>query len=163
MTSIYDFSMRTIDGDTLSMAMFRGKVLLIVNVASQCHFTPQYADLVKLYNQLQDEGFVILGFPCNQFARQEPGDELQIRLFCSLHYGVRFPLFSKVDVNGPGAHPLYRHLKHARRGFLGTEAIKWNFTKFLIDRDGQVVRRFAPRTRPERIAPEIETLLARAS
>jgi len=106
---------------------------------------------------------VILGFPCNQFARQEPGDELQIRLYCSLHYGVRFPMFSKIDVNGPGAHPLFRHLKQSRRGLLGSSRIWWNFTKFLVDRDGDVVRRFAPSTRPERIAPEVETLLAKAS
>jgi glutathione peroxidase len=161
MTSIYDFSMKAIDGEAVSMNNFRGKVLLIVNVASQCRFTPQYAELVDIYNRMQDAGFVILGFPCNQFARQEPGDELRIRLFCSLHYAVRFPLFAKIDVNGPDTHPLFRHLKQESRGFLRTRAIKWNFTKFLVDRDGTVVRRFAPRTTPARIAPEIETLLAR--
>lgn len=162
MTSIYDFSMRTIDGEQVSMAQFRDRVLLIVNVASQCHFTPQYAELVRLNNRLQDEGFVILGFPCNQFARQEPGNELQIKLFCAMHYSVRFPLFAKIDVNGPQAHPLFQYLKDRGRGLLGTRAIKWNFTKFLIDRQGAVVRRFAPRTRPEKIAPAVEMLLARA-
>ncbi len=161
MASIYDFSMRTIDGKQLSMAQFRGKVLLIVNVASKCHFTPQYAELVRLNNRLQDEGFAILGFPCNQFAGQEPGDELQIKLFCAMHYGVRFPMFSKIDVNGPQAHPLFEHLKDHGRGFLGTRAIKWNFTKFLVNRDGDVVRRFAPRAKPEAIAPSVEALLVR--
>ena len=161
MTSIYDFSMRTIDGELVSMAQYRGKVLLIVNVASQCFYTPQYADLVRLNNRLPDNRFMILGFPCNQFAKQEPGNELQIKLFCSMHYGVRFPLFSKIDVNGPDAHPLFEHLKENGRGFLVTRAIKWNFTKFLVDRDGGVVRRFAPRTKPERILPDVEMLLAR--
>jgi glutathione peroxidase len=162
MTSIYEFSMRTIDGELVSMAQYRGKVLLIVNVASQCRYTPQYAELVRLNNRLHDEGFMILGFPCNQFARQEPGDELQIKVFCSMHYGVRFPLFSKIDVNGPDAHPLFRHLKDKGRGFLFSKSIKWNFTKFLVDREGGVVRRFAPHIKPRHIIPDVEMLLARA-
>jgi glutathione peroxidase len=137
-------------------------VLLIVNVASQCGFTPQYEGLEALYRRLGDRGFVVLGFPCNQFGRQEPGDAAEIQRFCSVNYGVSFPLFAKVDVNGSNAHPLYRRLKANKRGLLGPAAIKWNFTKFLVARDGTVVRRFGPRDPPESLEPAILPLLSDA-
>lgn len=157
---LYDFSARTIAGAEASLDAYRNRVCLIVNVASECGFTPQYRGLEALYRRHRDRGFVVLGFPCNQFGHQEPGDEAAIREFCSLGYGVTFPLFAKTDVNGPDAHPLFRFLTSRRRGLLGTRSIKWNFTKFLVDRQGTPRRRFGPRRLPERIEPEIVKLLA---
>lgn len=159
MTSIYDFSAETIDGQPAPLADYRGKVILIVNTASQCGFTKQYAGLEALYRRFRDRGLVVLGFPCNQFGGQEPGDEAEIKTFCSLTYDVDFPLMRKIDVNGPKAHPLYAFLKHARKGVLGTEGIKWNFTKFLIGRDGEVVARYAPNVEPKALESAIERLL----
>ncbi len=156
---LYDFAVRTIDGERTSLDFCRSQVVLIVNVASQCGFTPQYQALEALYQKYVARGLLVLGFPCNQFGGQEPGSEAEIRTFCSINYGVAFPLFAKIDVNGPNAHPLYQWLKHEQKGLFGTESIKWNFTKFLIDRAGRVVARFAPRTAPEQIEPEIERLL----
>ncbi len=158
--SIYDFTANAIDGKDVPLSDFRGKVLLIVNVASKCGFTPQYAGLESLYEKYKDKGLVILGFPCNQFGGQEPGNESEIQNFCSLNYGVTFPMFAKIDVNGANAHPLYTYLKTAKPGILGTEAIKWNFTKFLIDRDGEPIRRYAPGDKPESIGPDVEKLVA---
>lgn len=161
--SVYDFSARSIDGHEVPLAQYSGKVLLIVNTASKCGFTPQYAGLEKLYQQYKDRGLVILGFPCNQFGAQEPGTEQDIAQFCELNYGVSFPMFAKVDVNGPDTHPLYKFLKEQKGGLLGgigLDAIKWNFTKFLVDRSGKVVGRFAPSTSPSDLAGEIEPLLA---
>jgi glutathione peroxidase len=158
--SLYDFEASTIDGRAQKLEAYRGKALLIVNVASKCGFTPQYAGLEALYRQHRDLGLVILGFPCNQFAGQEPGNEAEIKSFCSLKYDVTFPMFAKIDVNGPGSHPLYRHLKREARGLLGSEAVKWNFTKFLVDPTGKVVKRFAPMTAAERIGKEIVELLS---
>lgn len=146
MTNVYDFSAMGIDGREVSLAEFRGQVLLIVNVASRCGFTPQYTVLEQLYRVYHSQGFSVLGFPCDQFLHQEPGSEEEIKSFCSLNYQVTFPLFAKVRVNGPDTHPLYKHLKSAQRGWFGTRAIKWNFTKFLVDRQGRAVRRFSPRT-----------------
>jgi glutathione peroxidase len=160
MQSIYDFEVATIDGEKQSLDVYRGSVLLIVNVASRCGFTPQYTGLENLYRKYSERGFTILGFPCDQFRHQEPGNEDEIKTFCQRSYDVTFPLFAKVEVNGRGAHPLYRFLKSARRGFLGTKSIKWNFTKFLIDRDGNVVRRFAPTFRPEKIEKAVQQLIA---
>ena len=157
--SLYDFDLRTIDGRTVSMGDWRGKVLLIVNTASKCGFTPQYDGLEALQKRYADRGFAVLGFPCNQFGAQEPGTEADIDAFCRTSFGVDFPMFAKVDVNGSGTHPLYAALKKAAPGLLGSEAIKWNFTKFLIDRQGEVVERFAPATKPEAIASKIEGLL----
>jgi len=145
---IYDISARTIDGTEKSLADYAGQVLLIVNVASKCGFTPQYTGLEALYGKFRAQGFAVLGFPCDQFGHQEPGDEAAIREFCSLNYSVSFPLFAKIEVNGSGAHPLYRLLKSAQPGLLGTEAIKWNFTKFLVGRDGTVLKRYAPNDEP---------------
>jgi glutathione peroxidase len=159
MTSIYDFSARTIDGDEQSLSTWRGKTMLIVNVASKCGFTPQYTGLEALYEQFRDRGLVVLGFPCDQFGHQEPGDEAEIRNFCSLTYDVPFPMFAKIDVNGPNAHPLYRYLKKQAKGLLGSEAIKWNFTKFLVDEDGEVVKRYAPTDTPEAIGKELASRL----
>lgn len=159
MTGIYDFSARDIDGNERSLAEWQGKVLLVVNVASKCGFTPQYKGLEALQRQFHDRGFEVLGFPCDQFGHQEPGDEAEIRQFCSLTYDVTFPLFAKVDVNGEGAHPLFRWLKSSKKGFLGTEGIKWNFTKFLVDRHGEVVERYAPTDTPEKIGKELERYL----
>lgn len=159
MTTIYDFSATAIDGSEVPLERYRGRVLLIVNTASACGFTPQYEGLEALYEQLADKGLVVLGFPCNQFGAQEPGAEAEIESFCRLTYDVKFPMFAKIDVNGPDAHPLYAWLKGEARGILGTEGIKWNFTKFLIDRDGRVFSRYAPTTRPEAIRGEIEELL----
>ncbi len=156
---IYDHHAAALDGRDVSLADFRGKVLLIVNTASKCGFTPQYAGLEELHRRYGDRGLVVLGFPCNQFGDQEPGDATEIRDFCSLTYDVTFPIFAKVDVNGPAAHPLYAYLKHSRRGLFGTEAVKWNFTKFLVDRQGRVVRRFGPTTKPEAMASAVEKLL----
>jgi len=160
MTTAYDFTARTIDGEEQALTAYRGKTLLIVNVASKCGFTPQYKGLEALYRQYHDRGLVVLGFPCDQFGHQEPGDEAEIRDFCSLTYDVTFPMFAKIEVNGPGTHPLYQWLKSEKSGFLGTEAIKWNFTKFLVDREGHVVRRYAPTDTPEKIGKDLELLLA---
>ena len=159
MTSVYDFNARTISGEEQSLAAYRGKVLLIVNVASKCGFTPQYAGLEALQRKLSDRGFAVLGFPCDQFGHQEPGSEAEIKEFCNLNYDVSFPLYAKVSVNGAAAHPLYQHVKHAAPGVLGTEAVKWNFTKFLVDREGQVVRRYAPTDKPEGLEADITQLL----
>lgn len=157
--SVYDYSAKTLDGQNVSLADYRGQVLLIVNTASKCGFTPQYEGLEVLYKAYKDRGLTILAFPCNQFGAQEPGDAEEIANFCSLIYDVTFPVLAKIDVNGPSAHPLYAFLKKAQKGVLGTEAVKWNFTKFLIDRDGQVVERFAPTTKPEELKVAIEALL----
>ncbi|MGF6532045.1 MULTISPECIES: glutathione peroxidase [Paraburkholderia] len=159
MTSIYSFSARTLGGEEVSLDRYRGKVLLIVNTASECGFTPQYAGLQKLYETYVGRDFEILGFPCNQFGKQEPGDATQIGSFCEKNYGVSFPMFDKIDVNGANAHPLYRYLTGEAPGLLGLEGIKWNFTKFLVSRDGTVVKRYAPVTKPESITGEIEKLL----
>ena len=157
--SIYDFQAETLDGKPANLADWRGKALLIVNTASKCGFTPQYAGLEQLYRTYKDRGFSVIGFPCNQFGAQEPGNADEIANFCSLTYDVSFPMMAKVDVNGPGAHPLYAYLKHARKGLLGSEGIKWNFTKFLIDRKGEPVRRFAPLDKPEALSAAIESVL----
>lgn len=159
MTSVYDFTARDITGTEVPLERFRGQVLLVVNTASQCGFTKQYAGLERLYEELNGRGFAVLGFPCNQFGGQEPGDAEEIANFCKLNYDVRFPMFAKIEVNGAGTHPLYRWLKGEAKGLLGSEAIKWNFTKFLIDRDGHVVDRFAPTTEPAAIKKDIEKLL----
>ena len=159
MASIYSFSARTLGGEEVSLDRYRGKVLLIVNTASECGFTPQYSGLQKLYETYAGRDFEILGFPCNQFGKQEPGDATQIGSFCEKNYGVSFPMFDKIDVNGAKAHPLYRYLTGEAPGLLGLEGIKWNFTKFLVSRDGTVVKRFAPVTKPEAITGEIEKLL----
>lgn len=160
MSTVYDFSAKDIGGADIDLARYQGKVLLIVNTASKCGFTPQYKGLQQLYQQFRDQGLEILGFPCNQFGHQEPGDEGAISEFCELNFGVEFPLFSKVDVNGDDAHPLYQHLKQTAPGLLGSKGIKWNFTKFLVDRSGQVVKRYAPTDKPQDIAADIEKLLA---
>jgi glutathione peroxidase len=159
MTTVYDFNVTTIDGADQSLAEFRGKPLLIVNVASKCGFTPQYQGLQELYRKHADQGLVVLGFPCDQFGHQEPGDEAEIKNFCSLRYGVTFPMYAKIEVNGDKAHPLYQHLKRSAKGLLGTEAIKWNFTKFLVDREGAVVRRYAPNDTPESIEQDLAAAL----
>jgi len=158
-TDIYDFSAQAIDGSEVPLDRYRGKVLLIVNTASKCGFTPQYDGLEKLYADLADRGLVVLGFPCNQFGQQEPGDAAEIASFCKLSYDVTFPMFAKIEVNGVGTHPLYKWLKGQAKGLLGSEGIKWNFTKFLVDRDGRVVDRYAPTTKPEAIRADIEKLL----
>ena len=157
--TVYDYSARSLDGREVSLAEFKGKVLLIVNTASKCGFTPQYQGLQALYSCFADRGLVVLGFPCNQFGRQEPGGAEEIGAFCEKNYGVTFPMFDKIDVNGDNAHPLYTYLKAEAPGLLGSKAIKWNFTKFLVDRDGKVVRRYAPKDTPEKIAADIEVLL----
>ena len=157
--SVYDYSAKTLDGQDVSLADYRGQVLLIVNTASKCGFTPQYEGLEALYKAYKDRGFTVLAFPCNQFGAQEPGDAAEIANFCSLTYDVSFPVMSKIDVNGADAHPLYRFLKKEQKGVLGTEAIKWNFTKFLIGKDGQVVDRFAPTVKPEDLKVAVEALL----
>jgi len=158
-STLYDLTAPRLDGQQQPLADYRGKVLLIVNVASKCGFTPQYAGLEALYERHRARGFEILGFPCNQFGAQEPGDSAEIAQFCSLTYGVSFPMFAKVDVNGANAAPVYRLLKQAAPGLLGTQAIKWNFTKFLIDRQGAVVARFGPQTTPDAIEAEVVRLL----
>ena len=158
-SALYDFSADLLDGRTICLADFKGKVLLIVNTASQCGFTPQYAALEELYRMNEGRGFAVLGFPSNQFGAQEPGSNEEIAKFCEENYGVSFPIFSKIDVNGPATHPLYRFLKRTRPGLLGTQRIKWNFTKFLVDRRGQVVGRFAPATKPMDLVGRIENLL----
>ncbi len=159
MTDIYDFTAMRPDGSEAALSDYRGKVLLIVNTASQCGFTPQYEGLEAMYRDLQDRGLVVLGFPCNQFGKQEPGNAEEIASFCKLNYDVTFPLFAKVEVNGDGASPLYKWLKDQAPGLMGTKAIKWNFTKFLIDRDGRVAERFAPTTKPAELRGAVEGLL----
>ncbi|MGH8147177.1 MAG: glutathione peroxidase [Rhodanobacteraceae bacterium] len=159
MTTVYDFEANLLDGTPQKLDAYRDKLVLVVNVASKCGFTPQYEGLEALYRAHKDEGFVVLGFPCNQFGHQEPGDADDIRNFCSAKYDVTFPLFAKIDVNGADAHPLYKFLKHAAPGVLGSQAIKWNFTKFLIDRDGNVVRRYASADTPEKISKDIAAML----
>jgi glutathione peroxidase len=158
--NVFDFQATSLDGKPVDLAQYRGKVLLIVNTASACGFTPQYQGLELLQRRYQDQGVEVLGFPCNQFGGQEPGTEAEIGAFCEKNYGVSFPMFAKVEVNGDGAHPLFRHLKAQAPGVLGTEGIKWNFTKFLVGRDGKVVHRYAPQTKPEDIAEDVDRLLA---
>lgn len=157
--SVYDFTVKKIDGQTELLSRYEGKVVLIVNTASKCGFTPQYKGLQALYDQYRDLGLEILGFPCNQFGQQEPGTNEEIQQFCDLNYHVSFPMFAKVDVNGTHADPLYQYLKKEAKGALGSQAIKWNFTKFLVDRKGNVVKRFAPQTAPEKLTVDIEELL----
>ena len=159
MTSAYDFEAVDIDGKTVSLSDYRGKALLIVNVASKCGFTPQYTGLEKLWQDYRARGLVVLGFPCDQFGNQEPGNEEEIKNFCSLTYEVDFPMFAKVDVNGAQAHPLWKWLKKEKGGLLGIDAIKWNFTKFLVGRDGRVLKRYAPTDKPESLAGDIEAAL----
>ena len=160
MASIYDFEALGIDGQPVPLGEFRGRVLLIVNTASACGFTPQYKGLEAVYQQFKDAGVEVLGFPCNQFGAQEKGTEAEIGDFCEKNFGVTFPLFAKIEVNGANAHPLFKELKHAAPGLLGTEAIKWNFTKFLVDRNGRVVKRYAPATAPADLLDDIAKLLA---
>ncbi len=157
--SIYDFTVQNIDSKPVKMSEFKGKTLLIVNVASRCGYTSQYEGLEALYKKYKDRGFVVLGFPCNQFGSQEPGSEKEIKFFCTQKYKVTFPLFSKIDVNGDNAHPLYQYLKSQQKGVLSTEAIKWNFTKFLVDKKGKVLERFASSTKPEEIEEKIKKIL----
>jgi glutathione peroxidase len=157
--NVFDFTARDLSGTERSLADWRGHVLLVVNVASKCGFTPQYAGLEQLYERHKDRGLVVLGFPCDQFGHQEPGDEAAIAAFCTLNYGVTFPMFAKIDVNGSGTHPLYQHLKSAQTGILGTEAIKWNFAKFLVGRNGDVLERFASSVTPAQIEERILPLL----
>jgi glutathione peroxidase len=157
--SVYDYNAKTIDGKDKKLADYKGKVMLVVNTASKCGFTPQYEGLEALYKQYADKGLVVLGFPCDQFGHQEPGNEEEIKNFCSLNYDVSFPMFAKVEVNGANAHPLYKHLKGEKPGVLGSEGIKWNFTKFLVDKSGKVVKRFAPTDKPESLAKDVEKLL----
>lgn len=157
--SIYEYAATNIRGEEISLADFEGKVLVIVNTASKCGFTPQFEGLEGLYNDLEDKGLMILGFPCNQFGSQDPGADGQIEEFCQLNYGVSFPMFSKIDVNGSKAHPLFKYLKKEARGLLGSEAIKWNFTKFLINREGEVVKRYASTDTPASMRADIEKLL----
>ena len=159
MKYFYDFSAKKIDGTDILMSTYKNKVVLVVNVASKCGYTPQYEGLEKLYKKYKAQGFEVLGFPCNQFRNQEPGTAKEIQNFCKVNYGVTFPLFSKIDVNGENADPLYVYLKKKAPGFLGTEGIKWNFTKFLIDKKGNVVKRYGSSTKPKDIAKDIEKLL----
>ncbi|MFD1068426.1 glutathione peroxidase [Luteimonas composti] len=159
MATVQQFRATAIDGREVDLSTYAGKVLLIVNVASRCGFTPQYAGLQQLWQDYRERGLVVLGFPCDQFGHQEPGDEAQIHAFCTLDYGVDFPMFAKVEVNGANAHPLWAWLKREKRGLLGTGAIKWNFTKFLVGRDGRVLDRFAPSETPEALRPRIEAAL----
>jgi glutathione peroxidase len=157
--TVYDFRAKTIDGRDVSLSTYKGKVLLIVNVASRCGFTPQYAGLQTLYDHHRSSGFEVLGFPCNQFGHQEPAEESEIQTFCDRTYGVQFPLFSKIDVNGPQAHPVFEFLKNEKPGFLGMKRIKWNFTKFLIDRRGHPIKRYSPQTKPAVIEQDIKAAL----
>ncbi|NQX89258.1 MAG: glutathione peroxidase [Halioglobus sp.] len=158
--SVYDFTCKTPKGEERALADFQGKVLLVVNTASKCGFTPQFKGLEDLYATYKDQGLEILGFPCNQFGKQDPGSNDEIMEFCQLNYGVSFPMFGKIEVNGDGADPLFKHLKHAAPGLLGSEGIKWNFTKFLVNSEGKVVRRYAPKDKPSDIAKDIDALLA---
>ncbi len=157
--TLHDFSVQTADGKAFSLREYTGSVVLVVNVASRCGYTPQYTGLQKLYERFKDRKFVVLGFPCNQFGAQEPGSNEDIQEFCEINYGVSFPVFAKIDVNGSETDPLYKWLKHEAPGVLGTEAIKWNFTKFLVSREGKVLHRFAPQDTPETLVPEIEKAL----
>lgn len=157
---IYDIPVTALDGSTTTLAPYRGRVMLIVNTASACGFTPQYKGLETLHRELGPQGLTVLGFPCNQFGEQEPGDAEEIKRFCALTYDVTFPMFAKIDVNGGNTQPLFAHLKHARPGLLGTEAIKWNFTKFLVGRDGRVLKRYAPTDTPEEMRRDVEAALA---
>jgi glutathione peroxidase len=157
--SLYDIDVTTIDGKSISMAKYKNRVLLVVNVASKCGYTPQYAGLDALYRKYKRKGLTVLGFPCDQFGNQEPGDEQEIKAFCSLTYDVTFPMFAKIEVNGPDAHPLYRHLKAAKSGVLGTGSVKWNFTKFLVGRNGKVLRRYGPTDTPQAIESDLIPLL----
>ena len=159
MASLYDFSVKDIHGKNVKLERYKGKALLIVNTASKCGFTPQYKGLEALHKKMHARGLEVLGFPCNQFGAQEPGDAQEIESFCEINYGVTFPLFEKIDVNGANAAPLYRYLKKEKPGLLGSEVIKWNFTKFLVDRHGNVIERYAPNVEPEAIAGDIEKLL----
>lgn len=159
MASIYDYEVTTIKGEKRSLEDFKGKVLLIVNTASKCGFTPQFKGLEGLYEKYKDKGLEILGFPCNQFLSQDPGSDSEISEFCELNYGVSFPMFSKIEVNGDGTHPLYQYLKKEAKGVLGSEKIKWNFTKFLVDAEGKVIERYAPQKEPKDIAGDVERLL----
>jgi len=158
-SSLYDIEVETLSGQTKDLSEYRGQVLLVVNTASKCGFTPQYAELEELHKSYEEKGLKILGFPCNQFGRQEPGSSDEIGEFCQLNYGVSFPMHAKIDVNGGGAHPLYRHLTGEARGLLGTRSVKWNFTKFLVSRDGQVLGRFAPTKTPLQLVDEIKKAL----
>ncbi|MCQ3829781.1 glutathione peroxidase [Microbulbifer elongatus] len=159
MADIFNIPVRTSEGKKMTLGEFEGKVLLVVNTASQCGFTPQYQGLEDLYRRYKDRGLMVLGFPCNQFGHQEPGSDSEIQEFCTLNFGVSFPIYAKVDVNGSDAHPLFSHLKQEAPGIFGTERIKWNFTKFLVGRDGAVVKRYAPKDKPEALAADIEALL----
>jgi glutathione peroxidase len=158
-SKIYSFEVKNIDGKATSLSQYKGKAMIIVNVASKCGFTPQYTGLEALYNKYHEKGLEILAFPCNQFGSQEPGNEAEIKSFCELNYHTTFPLFAKIDVNGDEAAPLYQYLKSEEKGIFGTEAIKWNFTKFLVDRQGEVLKRFAPQTKPEDLESEVEAAL----
>ncbi len=160
MASIYDFEIDTLDGGTQKLSDFRNQALLIVNTASECGFTPQYQGLEDLHRRYASDGLAVLGFPCNQFGGQEPGDAAQIREFCEARYGVSFPLFAKIDVNGPNAHPLFEHLKEQAPGLLGSRKVKWNFTKFLVSRSGEVLSRFGSTTKPEKLEKQIQQTLA---
>ena len=159
-STVYDFEARQINGQDIALTTLRGKVLLIVNTASQCGFTPQFAGLEELHQTYADQGLVVLGFPCNQFGAQDPGSDAEISSFCQVNYGVDFPMMAKIDVNGPAAHPLYQWLSAQAPGLLGSKAIKWNFTKFLVGKDGQVIRRYAPLDKPAALAKAIEAALA---
>jgi glutathione peroxidase len=159
MSNVYQFSANSLAGAPVDLATYRGKVLLIVNTASKCGFTPQYQGLEAVYQQFKDKGVEVLGFPCNQFGKQEPGSADEIGAFCEKNYGVTFPLFAKIDVNGDDAHPLFKHLKQQAPGLMGTEAIKWNFTKFLVKKDGTVYKRYAPQTEPKELRQDIQKLL----
>ena len=160
MAGVHDFKADSLTGTTVDLAQFNGKVLLIANTASNCGFTPQYKGLEAVHQQFKDQGVEVLGFPCNQFGGQEPGDATEIGAFCEKNYGVTFPLFAKIDVNGDNADPLFKYLKHAAPGLLGSEGIKWNFTKFLVKKDGTVYKRYAPQTKPEELVDDIKKLLA---
>ncbi|MGI8383680.1 glutathione peroxidase [Robertmurraya sp. P23] len=157
--TVYQFEVKKINGEAISLSEYKGDVLLIVNTASNCGFTPQYKQLQELYEQYKEKGFTVLGFPCNQFMNQEPGTEADIQSFCEMNFGVTFPLFSKVDVNGKNAHPLFQYVTEEAPGVLGVKAVKWNFTKFLVNRSGEVVERYAPNTNPKEIAQDIEKLI----
>jgi glutathione peroxidase len=159
MSSIYDFEARQINGQDIALSQFKGKVMLIVNTASQCGFTPQFGGLEELHKAYTGKGLVVLGFPCNQFGAQDPGADGEIAEFCQLNYGVSFPMMGKIDVNGPAAHPLYKWLSSEAPGLLGSKAIKWNFTKFLVGKDGQVIRRYAPTDKPADLAKDVEAAL----
>lgn len=160
MNLLYQLPVNTLAGEATTLEAYRGKVLLVVNTASRCGFTPQYSELEKLHQNYQDQGLAVLGFPCNQFRKQEPGSAQDIQQFCDLNYKISFPLFAKIDVNGDNAHPLFRYLKREAPGLFGTKSVKWNFTKFLVRRDGSVYKRYAPTTKPQELSADIEKLLA---